>query len=199
MTPGARTPAVRGSDARGRILCTAYELFCREGVQAIGIDRVVAEAGVAKMTLYRHFRSKEGLAVAVLELREELWTFKWLLTEVEKRAQTPEARLLAFFDVFDEWFRRDDFEACLFSNTLLESHDRNSPIGKAAVNGLANVRSIVGRLAKEAGVADPDAFARTWQILLSGSILLAAQGVADAARLARNAAMIVLEREAKGM
>jgi AcrR family transcriptional regulator len=184
-----------GAGARDRILNAAYELFCREGVQAIGIDRVIAEAGVAKMTLYRHFPSKQDLVIAVIGLREQRWTFDWLLHEVKQRAQTPEAQLLAFFDVFDEWFRSDDYEACLFINTMFESHDRNSPIGKASVDALANERSIMRRLAEEAGVADPDAFAHTWQILLAGSIVQAAQGVTDAARLARGVASLVLEQE----
>jgi AcrR family transcriptional regulator len=185
-------------DARERILYTAYELFGREGVRAVGIDRVIAEAGVAKMTLYRHFPSKEALVVAVLKLREQRWTFDWLVRVVEARADTPKGRLLAFFDAFDDWFRRDDYEACLFINALLETRDRNTPTGEAAVAGLATIRSILSRLAKEAGVADPDAFAHTWQILMSGSIVHAAQGVPDAARLARDAAALVLERDAPG-
>jgi AcrR family transcriptional regulator len=183
-----------GAGARERILNTAYELFCREGVQAVGVDRVTAQADVAKTTLYRHFPSKQDLVLAVLELREERWTIDWLVHEVEQRAEAPDARLLAFFDVFDEWFRRRDYEACLFINTMLESHDPDLPIHNAAVAALANVRSVVRRLAEEAGVADPDAFAHTWQILLAGSIVHATQGIPDAALLARDAAALVLER-----
>src|SRR5207245_6427395 len=73
-------PAKPGShgSARERVLQTAYDLFCRHGVQAIGVDRIVAEAGVAKMTLYKHFRSKQELIVAALDLLEELWMQAWL-------------------------------------------------------------------------------------------------------------------------
>src|SRR5436309_14101218 len=154
-------------DARERTLRTAYRLFSEHGVQAIGIDRIIAEAGIAKATLYRHFGSKEELVVAALERREALWTRGWLEHEIERRAGTPEARLLAIFDVFDDWFRRDDYESCLFINTLLESHDRTSPIGSASVAHLANVRALASDLAAQAGIRNPDGFARQWQLLMA--------------------------------
>src|SRR5918996_839572 len=140
------------TDRRERILHTAYDLFQRHGLQAIGVDRIVAEAGVAKMTLYRHFRSKDELVLAVLDRREELWARSWLEREIERRGSSAEARLLAAFDVFDEWFRRDDYEGCTFVNSLLEMHDRTSPIGSASVVKLAAVRAFLQRLADEAGV-----------------------------------------------
>ena len=71
-----------------------------------GVDRIIAESGVAKMTLYRNFASKDELILAFLERREELWTRAWLQAEVERRAATPGARLLAIFDTFGEWFAR---------------------------------------------------------------------------------------------
>src|SRR6266404_7816167 len=105
---------------RERIERTAYELFSRHGVRAVGVDTLSARAGVAKMTLYRHYPSKDELALAFLRRREELWTRSWLQQEVERRAQAPAARLLAVFDVFDKWFRRSDFEGCSFVKVLLE-------------------------------------------------------------------------------
>jgi AcrR family transcriptional regulator len=183
-------------DARGRILETAYNLFSRFGVQAVGVDRIVAEAGVAKTTLYRHFRSKDELVVAVLDLREQLWTIDWLEHEVERRARTPRKRLLAIFDVFGEWFHRSDFEGCLFMSTLLEVHDRKNPVGAASVAKLGNVRAFVRELAKAAGVRDPKGFARRWQMLLEGSIVAAAGGHVEAAREAKDVAALLLQREA---
>jgi AcrR family transcriptional regulator len=187
--------SVKTDDARERILDTAYELFCRHGIQAIGIDRIVAEAGVAKMSLYRHFGSKDRLARAVLERRQEHWTRGWLEPEVKRRGRTPVAQLLAIFDVFEEWFRRDDYESCLFINSLLESHDPKSPIGEASLDGFADVRSLLRELAEAAGARAPDEFAQRWQILMSGSIIAANYGNADAARHARDAAVLLLERE----
>jgi AcrR family transcriptional regulator len=192
VTPASLSrPAVLAASAnpRERILRTAYDLFRRHGLQAIGIDRIIAEAGVAKMTLYRHFRSKDELVLAVLDLREQLWARSWLEWEVERRGGTAEARLLAAFDVFDDWFRRDDYEACSFINVLLEMGAPH-PAGEACVRHLENIRAGVRRLAEEAGIRDTDSFARSWHILMKGSIVAAAEGDADAAlrgkRMARS-------------
>ncbi len=195
MTPAAGFGSASASDARARILRTAYDLFCRHGLQAVGIDRIIAEAGVAKMTLYRQFRSKDDLVLAVLQLRQELWTWGWLASEVERRGRTPEGRLLAIFDAFDDWFRQDGFEGCLFMNSLLESHDRKSPVGAASVMGLADVRSLIRRLAEEAGVANPEAFARQWQMLMWGAIVDAGEGDILAAKRARDLGSLLIERE----
>ena len=122
-TPAGRA-VPKDSEARERILTTAYGLFCRHGIGAVGVDTIIDQSGVAKMTLYRHFRSKDDLVLAVLERREELWTQGWLIADVKRRASDPAERLLAIFDVFDGWFRRRSFEGCLFVNALLEIEDR---------------------------------------------------------------------------
>jgi AcrR family transcriptional regulator len=182
-------------DARARILRAAYDLFCRNGVQATGVDRIIADAGVAKMTLYRHFGSKTELVLAALALREELWTRGWLEREVRERGGTATAQLLAIFEAFDEWFRRDDYESCLFTTALLESHDRRAPIGAAATSGLAEVRAFLRDLAEEAGARDPDELARRLQILMLGSIVAATAGDVEAAVRARAPARAILEQE----
>ena len=110
--------AARAATTRERIDQTAYTLFSRRGIRAVGVDDVVEHSGVAKMTLYRHYPSKRHLALAFLRRREELWTHSWLQHEVEREAKEPAARLLAIFDVFDAWFRRADFEGCSFINVL---------------------------------------------------------------------------------
>jgi AcrR family transcriptional regulator len=200
VTSQASRPASDGApagDARERIVSTAYDLFCRYGLRAIGIDRIIAEAGIAKMTLYRHFRSKDDLVVAVLERREEVWLRGWLEAEVEARAAAPEDRLMLIFDLFEEWFRRDDYEACLFTNSLLESKDRTNSIGAASVRGLTSVRVFLRQLAEETGVRDPEAFAEKWQLLMLGSIIATAAGVPDAAQRARDVAVLLLEQDAQ--
>jgi AcrR family transcriptional regulator len=199
VTAQASRPAgsdAPSGDARERIVSTAYDLFSRHGVRAIGIDRIIAEAGIAKMTLYRHFQSKDDLVVAVLERREEVWLRGWLEGELEKRAGAPKDRLMLIFDLFDEWFRREDYEACLFTNSLLESKDGTSPIGAAAIKGLTSVRLFLRQLAEEAGVHDPEGFAEKWQLLMLGSIIAAAAGVPDAAQRARDVAVLLLEQDA---
>jgi AcrR family transcriptional regulator len=183
------------TDARERILGTAYDLFSREGVQTVGVDRIVADAGVAKATLYRHFRSKNALILAVLERREQLWTRSWLEQEIERRGQTPQARVLAIFDAFDEWFHRDDYEGCLFLNTLVETHDRTSSVGAEIAPRLDYVLTLVEGLAEEIGLRDAPGFARAIQLLMMGSIMAAFNGDIHAAQRARVVASLLLEHE----
>jgi AcrR family transcriptional regulator len=180
-------------DARERILETAYELFSRRAIRDVGIDEVIDRAGVAKATLYRHFPSKDDLVVAFLERREERWTLAWVEAEARRRGSTPEDQLLAIFDLFDEWFHRDDFEACSFVNVLLEMGPAH-PAGKASVEHLASIRSIVSCLAEEAALRDPESFARSWHILMKGSIVSAAEGDAEAAQRARSMAILLIDQ-----
>ena len=133
--------------ARERILATAYDLFCHHGIRAVGVDTIIEQSGVAKMTLYRHFRSKDELVLAVLERREELWTRQWLQAAINRRATDPGERLLAIFDVFDGWFRRRSFEGCLFINALIEIDDRKHPVHRASREQLARIRSFIEELA----------------------------------------------------
>jgi AcrR family transcriptional regulator len=183
--------------AHERILAAAYELFARRGIQAVGIDAIVERSGVARQTLYRHFNSKQALVLAFLERREQLWTQDWLRAEVERAATEPEARLLAIFDVFDGWFRSPDFEGCSFINVLLEAADPADPIHRAGAAYLAGIREFIKALAEEAGISDPDDFARKWHILMKGSIISAGEGDRDAARRARQMGAVVLRAQAR--
>jgi AcrR family transcriptional regulator len=189
LTPGLDATA---GDARTRILAAAYDLFSRSGIRAVGIDAIIARSGVARMTLYRHFVSKEELVLAYLELREERWTRGWLQEEVEARADDPADRLLAVFDVFDPWFRRDDFEGCAFIRVMLESIDGEEAVRAASTASLTRIRAFLEGLARDAGVTDPDDFARKWHILMKGSIVAAGEGDADAARRAQQLGRLLL-------
>jgi AcrR family transcriptional regulator len=171
--------------ARERILDAAYELFSKRGIRAVGTEEVLARAEVAKSTLYRHFPSKQELVLAFLQRREHRWTREFVEAESRRRGSTPRERLLAIFDVFDEWFHRDDFEGCSFINVLLEVGDLDSPLGKASAAHLEYIRSVVRTLAEEAGVQDSETFAHSWHILMKGSIVAAGEGDLFAARRAQ--------------
>jgi AcrR family transcriptional regulator len=179
--------------ARERILDRSYELFSRRGIQAVGVADVVETAGVAKATLYRHFPSKTELVLAFLERRERLWTRDFVEAGIRARASTPEERLLSIFDLFDEWFGREDFEGCSFVNVLLEMGVEHRA-GEASARHLENIRSLVAELAEEAGLRDPTAFAHTFHILMKGSIVAAAEGDPAAARRARPVAELLVDR-----
>ena len=170
---------------RERILEVAYELFSHTSVRGVGMDEVVDRANVAKATLYRHFPTKNDLVLAFLELREQRYTRDFIEAEAERKASTPEGRLLAIFDVLDDWFRRERFEACSFINVLLELGPEH-PAGAASIRHLSNVRAFPERLAREAGLPDPRAFACAWHILMKGAIIAAAEGDLRAARCAKD-------------
>jgi AcrR family transcriptional regulator len=190
----ASTELRNRSGARGRILDTAYDLFSHEGIRAVGIDRIIAESGVAKMSFYRHFPSKDTLVVAFLELREKRWTNEWLAAEVLRRSTSPSEQLLSIFDVFNDWFQCEDFEGCAFISVLLETNEKNE-VRHASQEGLEHIRDFIRRLAAEAGVGDPDRLARQWHILMKGSIVAAQEGDREAAVRARDVAELLLRRE----
>jgi AcrR family transcriptional regulator len=189
----APTPSGARLTARERILDTAYELFSRHGTRAVGVDRIIAECGVAKMTLYRNFASKDELILAFLERREERWTREWLQSEAQRRGSTPAGRMLAIFDVFDEWFGTEGFEGCSFINVMLEIVDPADPVRAATVRHLAAIRGFVAGLAAEAGIEDAEGVAHQWHILMKGSIVAAGEGDRGAARRAQELGALLLE------
>ncbi|WP_115786900.1 TetR/AcrR family transcriptional regulator [Arthrobacter silvisoli] len=184
---GAASP-----DAGQRILDAAYELFSRRGIRDVGISELIERSGVAKATFYRHYRSKDELALAFLARRDQLWTVDHILAGARSRGSTPTQQLLAIFDVFGDWFSRDDFEACSFINVLLEMGPGH-PLGQASIDYLARIREHVQALAEEAGLARPGEFARSWHILMKGSIISAAEGDTHAAARAREMAAWLIE------
>lgn len=182
---------VRGA-ARERILSTAYELFSRRGIRAVGVDEVIAKSAVAKATLYKHFPSKDALVLAFLARREQDWTLD--LVEARSRRDSPEESLLAIFEVFDAWFRGpEEFEGCSFINVLLEMGP-DHPAGHASVRYLAGIRAIVRSRAEAAELNEPDAFAHAFHLLMKGSIVTAAEGDTEAAARARVMAVDLLAR-----
>ncbi len=180
--------------ARERILRTAYDLFARRGTRGVGIDEVIARAGVAKATFYRHFPSKDDLVLAFLQRREEVWTLDFVEAGAQRRGSTAEEQLLAIFDVFHDWFqRREDFDGCSFINVLLELGWAH-PAGQASIEYLHNIRTIVAGMATEAGLRDPAEFARSWHILMKGSIIAAAEGDTEAAQRAKAMGRLLIEQ-----
>jgi len=193
-----RLPRVPTPGARERVLGAAYDLFSRRGIRAVGIDTIIARAGVAKMSFYRHFPSKDELVLAFLQKREQLWTHEWLEAEVNRRAPTSRERLIAIFDVFDEWFQQEDFEGCSFINVLLEIAEPSHPTRQATTAHLANIRVFLRVLADGAGVPRSDDFARKWHILMKGSIVAAGEGDRLAARRAQDVGRLLLAAELDG-
>lgn len=189
-TSDVGTPA---ASARERVLTAAYELFSRRGIRAVGTDEVIARAGVARATLYRHFATKNDLVLAVLQRREQLWTHGLIEEQSRQRGTTPEEQLLAIFDVMHDWFQlRDGYEGCSFINVLLEVGP-DHPAGQACITHIDHVRDIVRGRAIAAGLTDIEDFASSWHILMKGAIILAAVGDLDAAKRARRMARALID------
>jgi AcrR family transcriptional regulator len=178
---------------RERLLDTAYELFSRRGIRGVGIEEVIERAGVAKATLYRHFPSKDDLVLAFLERRHQHWTEDIQQAQTRHSDGGPEERLLAIFDVLDERFHSQEFDAYLFFNALVEMGAEH-PAGRASVRHVEHIRSIVRQLADEAGLRETDDFARSWHILMKGSIIAAAEGDPAAAEHAKAMARSLIDR-----
>jgi AcrR family transcriptional regulator len=191
-SPEDRPDVASTRGARERILASAYELFSRRGTRAVGIEAIVSHSGVARMTLYRNFTSKDELVLAFLARREQQWTRDWLQAEVHRRATEPRAKLLAVFDIFDEWFHSETFEGCSFINVMLETADRTNPLHQASTRQLERIRTFIQGLAQEANIPQPEDFARKWHILMKGAIVAAGEGDRDAARSARELGIALL-------
>ncbi|TAM60462.1 MAG: TetR/AcrR family transcriptional regulator [Rhodanobacter sp.] len=105
--------------ARDRILLTAHDLFYRHGIRATGIDLVIAESGVAKLTFYRHFPSKNALVLAVLEHRHRHW-MSWFTDALTRHRPRTRPPLEALVPALAEWFHDGNFRGCAFLNTMTE-------------------------------------------------------------------------------
>jgi AcrR family transcriptional regulator len=171
--------------ARERLLAAADELFYAEGVQTVGIDRVIEHAGVAKASLYNTFGSKDNLVRAYLECRHHA-TVTRLRTAVD-RHRAPRQRLLAVFDAQAEFFAEPDFRGCAFTTASAEAPE-GGVIQQAAADYRDDIRNLLTDLAREAGASDPETLALQLQLLYDGSGLAAGQDrdprVAPAAKAA---------------
>ena len=180
------------SPKRDQLVATALDLFNRDGFHATGIDKILSEAGVAKMTLYKHFKSKDELVLAVLRRRDENFR-NWFMREVESRAKTPRARLLAVFDTLADWFGGRDFSGCMFINASAEFAEHDDPIHAAAAEHKGLVLAYLREQAEAAGADDPPGLAMELMLLMEGAIVMAyVAGLADAAGQAKAAARILL-------
>lgn len=108
-------PSVSTPGARERILMTAHHLFYRDGIRATGIDRIIAESGVAKVTFYRHFPSKNNLICEFLEYRHQYW-LSWFIDALQRHGNKANALVPAL----TEWFSINDFRGCAFINSVVE-------------------------------------------------------------------------------
>ena len=188
-------PKPRGDSTpkRDHLLATAYRLFYRDGYHAVGIDTILAEAKLAKMTLYHHFASKEELIVAVLERSSGLVKEK-VQTLLREAGPSPRKRLLAYFDRYDAFISSKDFNGCPFIRAVAEYPEIHSPVHQCVIRhkqrGLATLRELLA----EFDIAEPEPLAQQITLLIEGAIVSAHTfGNTSAWPHARNAALALVK------
>lgn len=167
-----RADVETATSARDRVLDAASDLFYAQGIRAVGIDTIIERSGVAKMTLYKHFPSKDALVEAWLRRRDDRWR-AWFRARIEALATTPRDRLLAAFDALGEWFTADDFRGCAFINTAVELSDPAHPARRVVLAHVGWIRGYLRELAEQAGFDDPMMLADQLLILIEGAIVSA--------------------------
>ena len=184
---GARHATLDEESARGRLLSAATHLFCKNGINATGIDAIIDEAGTAKTTLYKLFGSKTNLVHAVLESEGKQWR-EWFIGAIEAGGGDAHTKLARIFPALKSWFGEERFYGCPFINAVAE-HDKDQKQFRAiALKHKKVVLAHIEKLAGEMGAAEPEMLAHQLALLIDGAIVAAMvsrnPGVADTAGLA---------------
>jgi AcrR family transcriptional regulator len=170
------------------MLTEAFVLFYANGIRAVGVDLLIARAGVAKASFYRYFRSKRELILAYVDLREDAW-LAWLQEQVEAGTATSASPLLAIFDALGELFTDPEYRGCAVINAVAEVGTEFPDVLDRARHHTQQLNDYVSGLASQARLPRPSEIADQWVALIRGSMAVA-QCVRDAApaRAARQAA-----------
>lgn len=155
---------------RARIVETAAELFYAYGIRAVGVDRVVAESGVSKMTLYRHFPTKDKLVEAALEHRHAP-TIAFIRSLTEDATASPAQRLVLLFDRLEREVGKPAFRGCAFANAVLELHEPGHPVREVAERHKRETADLLELIARDAGARAPRELAEQLVILLDGAMV----------------------------
>ncbi len=182
------------SSKREHLIETALRLFYEGGFHAVGIDAIIAASGVAKTTLYKYFPSKEDLIIAVLRRRDE-WGRQMFVQGINKVGTDARSKLLAAFDVFEQWFASDAFCGCMFVNAAAEFPQISDAAHVIAAEHKRLFTKIIRDLCQEAGARAADDMAEELMLLLDGATV-SAQVRRDpvAAQIARRTANLIIKR-----
>ncbi len=180
---------------KDKVFQTAARLFFQHGYRAIGVDTIAAESGIGKMTLYRHFPSKDDLIVAYLkDSHAEFWNY---FEQAIKDAITPREKLLAYFQGLQEYVTTPACYGCPFLNIATEYPETDYPGHQVSLEHKQSVRARFCQLAKEAGAAKPEILADQLFLLMDGAYMASrmfgtknpAAHVAEAARVLIDSAL----------
>lgn len=163
-----------GNSPADRLLSSALHLFYSDGVRAVGVDRLIVDAGIAKASFYAHYRSKQDLVDAYLLAWGSGW-IGWLTDEIESRTANPTGRLMATFDALEAFARDREFRGCAFANALADSGGEAESIRRRAKEHKRILAHLLTEQATAAGAADPAALGTTTLLLLDGALVTCAR------------------------
>ena len=185
------------SSKRELVLTCARELFEREGFHATGIDRILEKAGVAKMTLYNNFGSKDQLIVEVLNQSSLMMMERIKAYALEASSDSYE-QILAIFKALGDWYQDPEFCGCMFQAAVAEFPDHDSEPAKAALEHHKRLTAIFKEMCTKAELKEPESLSRRLALLASGASCVARQAKARTpADDAYQIAEILLERASK--
>ena len=177
-----------------KVFQTAARLFYKHGYRAIGVDTIAAESGIGKMTLYRHYPSKDDLIAAYLQNSNE--TFWENFEHITKDAATPRDKLLAFFESLQNYVRSPACYGCPFLNVATEYPETDYPGHQVAIAHKQSVRARFRELAKEAGAQEPEVLADQLFLLMDGAYMAARMfGTKNPASHLESAAQILIRAQ----
>ncbi len=186
---------------KDQLVDAAMRVFLRSGFHATGLDKVLQEAGISRMTLYNHFKSKDELIVAALKRRDEIFLSR-LVEFVEAKSDDPIERLDAVFDHIENWCTSDEFSGCMFVNVAAEFPDPESDIRRAAAEHKLKLAHFLRGLCDQSGANDPELLSEQLAVLIEGAAVssyLVCQGPSSIpachpVNVARSAAHVLIER-----
>ncbi|MEP2031563.1 MAG: TetR family transcriptional regulator [Paracoccaceae bacterium] len=180
---------------RDELIQKALLAFYRNGFHATGMDMLASETGISKTSMYKHFRTKEDLILAVLRLRDEHFR-NWLYRRMEELAETPRGQLIAMFDALEEWFDEPGYKGCLFIKASSEYQNSDHPIHMQSADHKRMLERHVIEVAEKAQLDNPVELARQLLLLKEGAIVTAHLGhTKRPAQAARTAAVALIEAQ----
>jgi len=181
------------TNLKEKILLAASELFYSQGIRATGVDAIAKAANTTKMSLYRYFPSKDDLIVAFLRRRDEGFR-AWFVAQVDNKANTPQDKLLAIFDVISEWMAIPEFRGCAFINASAEFPLESNPIHQVSAEFYDKFRGYITDLAKQCDLKQPENLALQLSLLIEGAIVSEQmKRHSDSAKQAKQAATMLIE------
>jgi AcrR family transcriptional regulator len=182
---------------REKILNVAADLFQTRGINSTGVDTIVAEAGTTKMTLYKHFQTKENLILEVLKRHNQEFR-DWLAAKLGETPRTPDKKLQALFDYIEEWMNAPEFRGMPFLKASAEFPNEENPVHRLSTEQARQFRQYLASLAEEAGAHEPQTLALQLSMLIEGAMLSEQmRRGSGAAAHAKKAARLLIEAALK--